>query len=259
MTPGQIWRGFGTALFLTLVGVGGTLMAVTLFPLITLLTRNPDIRRTRIQTLLHHTFRLYCAAIQALRLADISFSGTEKLQKLRGTLLIANHPSMLDVVMIMATLPHVQCVVKANLWRNPFFRLTVSGAGYIRNDLPPDDFVAACAHALQQGQNLIIFPEGTRTLPGTLPRLRRGFANIATIAEANVQLLTLRCDPPILYKGHPWWIVPKDRSSFHLSVGECLDIKQFMVYPFRALAARKLAEHVNDYYVEHLTYDYAGE
>ncbi len=258
LSPSRLWRGFGTALFLALIGLGGTAMALSVFPLIALVVRAPDSRQRQVQWVMHQTFRLYCGAIKRMRIADLEFVGTERLKDLRGTLIVANHPSLLDVVMIMAALPSVQCVVKAGLWRNPFFRLTVSSAGYIRNDLPPEQLVEACVDVLRSGKNLIVFPEGTRTVPGTSPRLRRGFANIATLAEANLQLVTITCDPPVLHKGNPWWHVPERRSHFRMEVGERLEIDQFLRHSFRPLSARKLVSFVENYYSEKLKNGQSG-
>ncbi|MDA8230028.1 MAG: lysophospholipid acyltransferase family protein [Magnetospirillum sp.] len=254
----RLWRAFGNGLFLAIIGIGGTLMAMTVFPAIALATRDPMRRRRRIQYAIHASFRLYCGAIHALRVADVDMVGGERLRGLRGTLIVANHPSLLDVVMIMSQVPNVQCVVKGGLWRNPFFRLTVEGAGYIRNDLDPEALMAACVDTLKAGNNLIVFPEGTRSVAGQPMRLRRGFANVATLAGADVQLLTITCEPPILNKGNPWWRVPETRTRFKLSVGERLDIGQFLRYRYRALAARKLVSFVEHYYSETLGYGKPG-
>ncbi len=255
---GKIWRAFGCGLFLTLIGVGGTIMAVTIFPLIALLSRDDEKRRRRIQWTLHVVFKVYCGAIHWMRVSDIEIVGADRLRNLTGTLIVANHPSLLDVVMIMAAIPSVQCVVKAGLWRNPFFRLTVGGAGYIRNDLEPEQLLEACLTTLRSGGNLIIFPEGTRTIPGEVPRLRRGFANLATLAPCNIQPITITCDPPILHKGNPWWRVPDRRSRFRMEVGETLDINRFMGYRFRSLGARKLVEYLDNYYAEKLAHGQPG-
>jgi 1-acyl-sn-glycerol-3-phosphate acyltransferase len=253
-----LWRGFGTALFLTVIGLGGTLLALTVFPIIATLTRDPTRRQRRIQTVLHVSFRLYCRAIHGLRLAEIHFIGTERLRHLHGCLLVANHPSMLDVALIMAALPNVQCVVKGELWRNPFFRMTVASAGYIRNDLPPEDLLAACVATLRAGNNLIVFPEGTRSVAGRPMKLRRGFANIALMAQADLQLICLTCVPQVLHKGNPWWRVPAERTIFSMEVGEKLDIQQFMGYRYRSLSARKLVEFIEHYYADKLSNGFPG-
>lgn len=245
-----IWRAFGAGLFLTVIGIGGSVLALTVFPLIAVMSRDADRRRRRIQWVLHISFRLYCAAIHLFRVADVRMVGTERLRGLKGVMIIANHPSLLDVVMIMAATPNVQCVVKGGLWKNPFFRLTVEGAGYIRNDQEPEALMQACIDTLKAGNNLIVFPEGTRTLRGQPMKLRRGFANIATLAEADLQLITITCEPPALHKGHPWWRAPATRPEFRMEVGELLDIRHFLGYRYRSLSARKLVGHIEEYYAE---------
>jgi len=246
------WRIVGTGLFLAIIGVGGSFLAVTLFPLIALVTRDRARRRLRIQYLLYLMFKIYCRLIRLLRIADIEIVGADRLQGLAGTLIVANHPSLLDVVMIMSVVPNVQCVVKAGLWRNPFFRLTVDGAGFIPNNLDGVALIEACVATLKAGNNLIIFPEGTRSRPGEPLCFHRGFANIATLAEADVQLLTITCTPPILHKGNPWWRVPQTRSVFRLEVGERLDIGQFLGYRYRSLGVRRLVSFLELYYREKL-------
>lgn len=246
----RAWRALGVGLFLSIIGLGGSAMALSLFPLAALLTRDPVRRQRRIQWMMHMSFRLYCAAIHHLRIADVEMTGVERLKGLKGTLIVANHPSLLDVVMIMAAVPNVQCVVKGGLWKNPFFRLTVEGAGYIRNDQGPEELMRACVETLNAGNNLIIFPEGTRTAPGQPLRLQRGFANIATLAEVDLQLLRLTCEPPILHKGNPWWRVPASRTRFRLEVGERLGIAGFMNAPSRPQAARRLVDHIQRHYAE---------
>jgi 1-acyl-sn-glycerol-3-phosphate acyltransferase len=253
-----LWRGIGTAFFLAIIGVGGTLLALTVFPLIALFTRQPDKRRLRIQFVLHGSFKLYCAAIHALRIADIRVEGIERLRALKGTMIIANHPSLLDVVLIMAAVPNVQCVVKGGLWRNPFFRMTVEGAGYIRNDLPPEMLMNACIDTLKAGNNLIVFPEGTRTVAGRPMKLHRGFATIALMAEADLQLIAMTCEPPVLHKGNPWWRVPASRTSFLMEVEERLDIQKFLGYSYRSLSSRKLVAFVEQYYSEKFKYERPG-
>ena len=250
--PGQVWRALGVGLFLALIGVGGTLLAVTVFPLLALISRNPETRRRRIQGMLHHLFRLYCRGIDLLRVADVEFVGTERLGDLSGTLIIANHPSLLDVVMIMALVPRVQCVVKAGLWSNPFFRLTVAGAGYIRNDLPPERLLEACLEGLRRGETLIVFPEGTRTPLGALPRFQRGFANLATLAPSDLQTIFIEVDPPLLAKGQVWWRAPQRRTRFRLEVGERIPIAAFLDQPFRPIAERHLVRHLEVLYAARL-------
>lgn len=244
------WRSAGTGLFLAIIGIGGSVMAMTIFPLITLLTSDPAVRQRRIQAILHHSFKVYCGAIQLLKVADIHVDGAARLRGLSGCMIVANHPSLLDVVMIMAAVPNVQCVVKGGLWRNPFFRLTVESAGYIRNDLDPEALLAACVGTLKAGNNLIIFPEGTRTVRGQPLHFQRGFANVALMAQADIQLIRLAAEPPLLHKGNPWWRVPPRRTQFSMRICDRMDISPFLGYRFRSQATRHIVETLETFYAD---------
>ena len=75
----RLWRGFGVGLFLAVIGLGGSALALTVFPLIALATRDPIRRQRRIQWVMHASFKLYCAAIHALKVADVEMVGAERL------------------------------------------------------------------------------------------------------------------------------------------------------------------------------------
>ena len=252
------WRAFGTGLFLAIIGIGGSVLAMTVFPVIALLARDPERRRLRIQWVLHMSFKLYCRAIHVLKVADLRLVDVDRLRHLRGTMIIANHPSLLDVVMIMAAVPNVQCMVKGALWKNPFFRLTVEGAGYIRNDLEPEALMQACVDTLRAGNNLIIFPEGTRTVRGKPMKLHRGFATVALQAEADLQLIRISAEPPLLHKGNPWWRVPDTRTEFCMQVCDRLDIKGFLGYRFRSQSSRRLVGFIEEFYAESINHGCIG-
>jgi 1-acyl-sn-glycerol-3-phosphate acyltransferase len=230
---------------------GGGLLAVTVLPVLALF---PGQQRQRAQLVIHGLFRLYIWLLRHLGLIVLETEGLEKLSAPGGRLVVANHPSLLDVVMLMAAIPKAQCIVKHELWDHRLLGPLVRRAGYIRNDLDPELLVARCRAVLDQGNSLIIFPEGSRTSPGTPPRLRRGFANLATLTGVPVQLVVITCDPPTLIKGEPWWRIPPHKPLFRIAVAEVLDANAYLRYPYRSLAARKLVQFVESYFAEKLGY-----
>lgn len=73
-------------------------------------------------------------------------------------MIIANHPSLIDVVFLIGLVRQANCVVKKSLWENPFTRGPLRSTEYISND-GSMDMLDAAAESLQNGQTLIIFPE----------------------------------------------------------------------------------------------------
>ena len=247
-----LWRLAGTGIAFAALFGGGALLALTIFPIVHLMTPPGNRRRERNQFLIHLLFRFYVIMLRFLRLIDLEVLGAEKLKDGAGRLVVANHPSLLDVVLLMALVRRAQCVVKKELWESRYLGRLVRDAGYIRNDLELDAMLTACRKALAEGNSLIIFPEGTRSVPREPMHLRRGFANIATLLQAHIQLVTITCDPPTLVKGESWWIIPPRRPLFRVEVGDRLDPASLLDCKYRSLAVRKLVRRVEDYYAERL-------
>jgi 1-acyl-sn-glycerol-3-phosphate acyltransferase len=188
----------------------------------------------------------------ALDLVEVSVRGEEVLRDPRAGLLVANHPTLLDVVMLGALLPQLDCVVKKQAWSNPFMRGVVRSAGYIPNDLG-DHVLDICADRLRQGRRLLLFPEGTRSPKGGLGPFRRGAAHLALRCRMPLTPVSIRCDPPSLMRGQKWYDVPDGRMHFSIEVGEFLEPRPLVERREpRGVAARQLTRSLRDFYKKRL-------
>ncbi len=244
----RLWRIPATGFAFAALGLGGLALAVFCFPLLRGLARDELTARRRIQRAISLVFQGYLLMLRALGLITLAVDGRDAIRTCRGKLVVANHPTLLDVVLLMALVRNAQCVVKHQLWANWFLGPVVRAAGYIRNDIEGEAFVAACRQALAEGSNLIIFPEGTRSVPGQPLRLQRGFANIALLVPADMQVLRVQCRPITLVKGEPWWRVPERRANFRVTAGELLPVAPFLACGPRAIGARRLTSHLQEYW-----------
>jgi 1-acyl-sn-glycerol-3-phosphate acyltransferase len=244
-----VGRLLGTGIAFACIFFGGGVLAVTLLPVLSLF---PGHRQERARLAIHRAFRAFIATLRLLNLIKLQTVGLEKLAHASGRMIVANHPSLLDVVLLMAVIPNAQCIVKYQLWNHRFLGQLMRSAGYIRNDLQPEHMVAACKDSLDRGNCLIIFPEGTRSVPGEALRFRRGFANLATLTGAPVQPVTITCDPPTLIKGERWWRLPPRTPLFTVVISDCLDQDIYGSYMYRSLAARKLVRALEAHYTQRL-------
>ena len=162
-----LWRLIATGLSFALFGLGGLFLRLVVFPLLALFARDPGEHRRRSRLAISRTFHFFVQFMYRSGVLTYRIEGAERLGK-PGQMVIANHPSLIDVVVLISLIPDANCVVKQSLWRNPFTRGPVRAAQYISNSGSMDMLDEAAA-ALQQGQTLVIFPEGTRTTPGQPP------------------------------------------------------------------------------------------
>ena len=248
-------RLIGTALGFSLFGAGGIILCFTLIPLVHLFSTDKVKGSRRVRFIIGYVFSIYLKILNIFGVLKIKSETLEAVKKCQGVLVICNHPSLLDVVIIMAHLKDIQCVVKNNLWTNPFIGGVVRAAGYIRNDLAPEEFLKNCKRSLTQGCNIIIFPEGTRSTPGEPLKLQRGMSNLALAIRADIQTLTLDCAPISLTKKDKWYKIPVKKIIFNLKVGPYIQVANYEDDKPRSLRVRALTKDIQHFYNKHLGYE----
>jgi len=238
------WRLACTGAAFAGFSLGGALLATVAYPSLVATSRDRAERQARFRDLISASFRLFVALLEFVGILRLRIEGAERLSECRGRVVVANHPTLIDVVHIVARVPRAQCVVKPALWDHPFLGLVVRAAGYIRSDGDAETVLAACIGALAAGENLVIFPEGTRTPDGETARYRRGFASVAIRARADLQPLVIDCRPRMLERGSRWYDVPERRVDYTMRVEPAIPIAEYAAAPSRAIGARRLAAEV---------------
>lgn len=116
--------------------------------------------------------------------------GRSKLPWRGPAVIVANHLSMLDILVLYGLFRPFKWVSKASL-----FRVPVVGWNMWLNDYVPvkrgdresvKEMMARCRAHLARGTPLLLFPEGTRALDGRLQRFKDGAFKLAWEAKVPV-------------------------------------------------------------------------
>lgn len=198
---------------LGLMSLAWNLMALLLYPL---LAREQGLRLGRAG--IARGYRIFWVVARASGLLRMDAGALKPLAEERGLIVVANHPSLLDALMLVAQLPRSACVMKASLMRNPFLGPGARLARYIRND-SPRQMVRLAVNDLRAGGQLVMFPEGTRTTRAPINPLQPGFAVIARRASVPVQVVFIDTTSPYLAKGWPLWRLPPLPIEFSVRLG----------------------------------------
>lgn len=216
------WRLLATGGSYSVFGLGALVITASLFPVIHLIAADRRRAHRGCQYVVHLSFRAFIWMMKTLGVLTYEFSGIEKLPGNSGRLIIANHPTLLDVVFVISRLPTSQCVVKKAAWSNPFLAGVMWATGYIQNE-DPVILIDDCVRTLEEGNNLVIFPEATRTVPGRKIKLKRGAASVISTSRQRFTPLIMTCEPSTLAKGQKWFEIPNRRVHFKISVGDPVD------------------------------------
>lgn len=169
---------------------------------------------------IHRGARFYLGFLRLFCANRFDLAALDCLRDAPPRVLVANHPSLIDVLLIVSRLPNVVCVMKAGLMNNILFGPAARMAGYIRND-GPLEMVLQADEALARGAHVLIFPEGGRTAHFPLDTFGLSAALIARRAKVPIQSLLIGFSSPYLGKYWPLWRRPELPLywSVHLGTG----------------------------------------
>lgn len=163
-------------------------------------------------------FRFYIWQLSALGACRFDIRALDALRDQGPMILAPNHPCLLDAVMVISRLPDVACIMKAALLKNIFLGGGARLARYIPNEKPLQMVYAACED-LAHGSQLLIFPEGTRTVRAPVNPILPSTALIARRAKVPVQTLIIETDSAYLAKGWPLFRRPEMPIHYRIRLG----------------------------------------
>ena len=167
-------------------------------------------------------FRFYLWALSLIGACRFDFSALDALRD-QGPLIIApNHPCMLDAVMMISRLPNLACIMKADIVDNVFLGAGARMAGYIRNDAQLSMIKQAVAE-LENGSQLLLFPEGTRTTRWPINTCKGTTALVARRAKVPIQTVFIETSSAYLSKGWPLFKRPGMPITYHFRLGRRFD------------------------------------
>lgn len=170
-------------------------------------------------------FRLYLWMLWLSGAFRFDISSLDALRGQGPVIIAPNHPSLLDAVMVISRLPNVVCIMKNELMNNLFLRAGARLARFIGNDSLMD-MIRNSVDTLQQGNHLLLFPEGTRTVREAVNPFTAAVGLIARSANVPVQAVFIESDSKFLCKGWPLFKRPSMPITYHIRLGRRFDPPQ---------------------------------
>jgi len=225
---------FTASAFLAFFMTGG-LLGRLLLPIVMALPGSPERRRARREGFFLWANRVFVGYMRALRLIyferpplppDLPPSG-------QAYVVIANHPSLIDTLLLGATLPGLTMVAKASWYRSWLLGPLLKHGGHVRGPEPralaeagasdmseetgsDRPVLARMVAQLRAGRPLLVFPEGSRSPERALRRFRRGALEAAIEAGVPILPAFIAVAPPMLMKHQKWHDIPQRGGRFTL-------------------------------------------
>lgn len=246
------YRGFMKEFAKVVFGVGAIFLAIIVFPLIRLGAAISNLFHKEkkdfgiiARAYVSHTFRIFINFLKIVGVIKVSAEDKNYYRNLHKKIIVSNHPSMLDFVFFMSFCPNSTCIVRGSLMKTPL--AGVIKQAYITNTTDFEELKEKCKKITDQGCNVIIFPEGTRTPRNCRNNYKKGAARLALYCGCDVQ--------PIFIGGSDKYGLGKHDKLFSYNHVEKMfyDFKTLPVIPVdqfaglsEPIAAKHLTENIEE-------------
>lgn len=245
------WRWFKIvrgALIFTGFYCAGAVFGWLFLPLYSLTCSDSQERIRRNQRALSQCFRVTLDILRWARIFNFNARLVDPGLPGKPVVVVANHPTTIDVVAVLSVYQEACVVVKHKIWTDRFLHRLFGYCGHIDGG---DGSMASNTRLLEnvrerlaQGFSVVIFPEGTRSPPRGLGNMFKGAFSVASTTETDVLPVVIRAEPPALHKEAPWHELPDRPVEYQ--VRPCAPIGA------KGATARKLQRQVVDLYRQEL-------
>jgi len=170
--------------------------SIVLFPIAVLIWAGTVLFDRRLVLL--HQFTCFWASLYTWLnpVWRVHIEGREKIRNDIAYVMVANHMSLLDILVLFRLFRHFKWVSKIENFRVPAIGWNMSMNRYIklrRGDAESvGRMMSACKEALLSGSSIMMFPEGTRSADGRLKAFKNGAFTLALETCAPVLPIVLR-------------------------------------------------------------------
>ena len=200
-------------------------------------------REPLVQGLISGVFRVFLTGAERSGLMQLDLRQLDALNQQTGLVLVANHPSMIDVFLVISRVRRGVCLMKASIGSNILFGAGAYLAGYVSNH-KPGQMLRSASSTVLRGPHLLVFPEGTRTTRQPVNDIKPGVALIAKRTGQPLQTLLIRTNSPYLSKGWTLFRPPRFPLIYQARIGAQLPATG---------ACADTARHLQRYYEAQMT------
>lgn len=240
-------RFLSTAIGFLFWGVAGTLLQLVLYPYARHHQTNSLQTQLKVRRFVGRIWYYFIRYLSFGGVLEVSYKGFEKLGR-PGQLILPNHPSLLDVVLILGQCPSLNCIVKKDLLNNPTMRNQILACGFLPNT-ESVELLEQSDEVLKE-QALLLFAEGTRTGWDGVVKFHRGAVSIGLRSAQVITPVVIQMQPPNFKKGQPWYKIPLQKPAYRFIVGDDINPQDWLNKHPLPIAARRLNDHLQQYFNE---------
>ena len=172
----------------------------------------------------------------------------QKIRKDGVYVMICNHQSMLDIIVLYRLFTHFKWVSKKELFKVPISGWNMTLNRYIAvdrgNKASHLKMFKECEENLANGSSIMIFPEGTRSVDGDIHNFKEGAFKIALAAKVSILPIVLEGTSDLLPKNG---FMFKTKNTIRVKILDPVPYESF-----KSMTSRELTEKMKEQIIKEL-------
>jgi 1-acyl-sn-glycerol-3-phosphate acyltransferase len=152
----------------------------------------------------------------------------QKVGDIHGSIVVCNHLSYLDPLILISLLPRQKTIVKTKFFQAPVFGWLIKISGYLPATTEGVhagrmiEHIENMGEFLKSGGNLFVFPEGTRNPDSVLGDFHKGVFKIGRMYNCPIHVLNI-CNTDKLFTPGKFFFNTRMRNRISLKIIGCID------------------------------------
>ncbi|WP_320053235.1 MMPL family transporter [uncultured Acetobacteroides sp.] len=120
--------------------------------------------------------------------------------------IVANHQSFIDILVLLGLNPKTVMVTNGWVWNSPFFGRIVRYADFYHTANGYEALADSLKEKIADGYSVVVFPEGTRSVDGSIKRFHKGAFYLAETLKLDLLPIVLYGNGMVISKKQPFFI-----------------------------------------------------
>jgi len=223
----EILRAITLTLAFSVFGFGAIIISYILFPFITFFYKNEKEKLLKYSKIIHISWQFFCKYMRLTGVMDYDNEDFEKLKSIKNSIIIATHPSYIDVVIMLGAIPETTCFVAKRITQN-FFMKNIVKTMFLISDDDVDKIVASSKKMLDCDFNILIFPSGKRHKIEEIPHLKKGAAHLAYKLKKDLIPVKIMPDFDFLQRNTSIYELGKKIPHYKIEILDTIKIDDFI-------------------------------
>ena len=223
----KIIRGILLLFCFFLYGIGSIFIGYFIIPIINIFVKTEKERFEKSLFYVSKAWLLLIIIMKFLNLIEIKVNDLEKLKNLKESIIVATHPSYIDVVILGALIPNTTGFAAEKLLNNIYMQNIVKSA-FLISGKEIDELTEDTKKILEYGYNVVVFPSGVRHKRDEFPKIRKGAALIAYKTKKNIIPIKMTTTVDFLQKDEPAYQAGEKTSVYEITVLDAINTEEFL-------------------------------